>query len=185
MVRQESAKLLYGSSILPCASRLPRWWNGIHGGLKILWPQGLESSSLSLGTTQALVVQRIGRKLPKLVIVVRFHAGAQQPQEALGIRCHFCRKPIKEATPVIAARCLYYKVAVVEVSIDPRSSKVSSNIHPGCRVSGTSQIEGMLGTVARAAIFADAKFKGIIWTMCAYFGEVTLNANFYGNRCSI
>ena len=29
---------------------MPGWWNGIHEGLKILWPQGLASSSLAPGT---------------------------------------------------------------------------------------------------------------------------------------
>src|SRR5687768_17302551 len=31
----------------------PEWWNGIHGGLKIPCPQGLEGSKPSSGTTSA------------------------------------------------------------------------------------------------------------------------------------
>lgn len=29
---------------------MPRWWNGRHEGLKSLYPQGCESSTLSRGT---------------------------------------------------------------------------------------------------------------------------------------
>ncbi len=43
---------------------LPGWWNGIHEGLKILWPYGLASSNLALGT------KSMDKKIIILLLVV-------------------------------------------------------------------------------------------------------------------
>ena len=48
-VRELSAKELYGSSILPQAF-MPRWWNGLHEGLKILWAKAHVGSTPTSGT---------------------------------------------------------------------------------------------------------------------------------------
>ena len=44
-----------------CGSSLdePRWWNGRHEGLKSLYPQGCESSTLSRGTSLRSVQARL------------------------------------------------------------------------------------------------------------------------------
>ena len=35
---------------------MPRWWNGIHKGLKILWPDGHMGSTPIRGTTDKSVI---------------------------------------------------------------------------------------------------------------------------------
>lgn len=45
---------------------MPRWWNGIHGGLKILCPHGLVGSSPTLGTRMKLLLTANGINNPEL-----------------------------------------------------------------------------------------------------------------------
>ena len=54
----------------PRVSEKPGWWNGIHGGLKILWSQDLVGSSPTPGTSEISLVAEL--VLPKHRAGVRF-----------------------------------------------------------------------------------------------------------------